>query len=177
MKEFPAKTMLLVTMCTYLSLSAEPPPPPPQGPFMGPPLGIIFPFPDPEGKEFEKLAQDLKLTKEKKDKIKSSLDKKENLLKEKVDKMSPLHEDLRSILESEKVDLTAVKSKLQEISNIQLDIRMIQIQGRLEFESQLNAEQKTTVKAMHKKRMDTMRSRREFISNPDRPECIVEPKK
>ncbi|BDA77326.1 hypothetical protein LPTSP3_g02560 [Leptospira kobayashii] len=176
MKEFPVKTMFLVTMCTYMSLSAEPPQPPPPGPFMGPPLGIIFPFPDPEGKEFEKLAQDLKLTKEKKEKIKSSLDKKESLLKEKVDKMSPLHEDLRSILESEKVDLAVVKSKLQEISNTQLDIRMIQIQGRLEFESQLNPEQKDTLKSINKKRMETMRSRKEPFPGPDRLEC-VEPKK
>ncbi|TGN20867.1 Spy/CpxP family protein refolding chaperone [Leptospira idonii] len=169
MKEIPIKTgMLLLTMCTYMGLKADPPPPP-TGPMMMGPIGIIFPFPDPEGKEFEKLSTELKLTKEQKDKIKTSLDKREILLKENMERMPSLHEDLRNILESEKVELSSVRSKLQEISNIQLELRMIQIQGRLEFESQLTKEQRTNLKALHKKRMDQIKPKKGFPS--DRFEC------
>ena len=159
MKEFPAKTgMFLLTVCTYLSLHADPPPVY-SGPMMGP-MDIILPTHDPEGKEFERLAKELLLTKEQQDKTKNLIHKREKLLKEKFDKMPNLHDDLRSLLESEKVDLNSVRAKLQEISNNQLDLRMIQIQGRVEFEGQLNSEQKNKFKNINKQRFEAMKSKK-----------------
>ncbi|HMX57810.1 MAG TPA: hypothetical protein PKE49_14890, partial [Leptospiraceae bacterium] len=47
--------------------------------------------------------------------------------------------------------------KLQSISNVQLELRMIHIKGRLDFESVLTPDQKAQLKKITKERMDKMR--------------------
>jgi Spy/CpxP family protein refolding chaperone len=174
MTAIPTKSsMFLLTLCTSLSLSAEPmtvPTSPPLGP-----MDIIFPFHDPDGKEFEKIAAELKLTQEQKEKARSLIEKREILFKEKSERMPILHEQLRTLLEAEKVDLNLVRAKLQEISNRQLDIRMIQIQGRLDFESHLTNDQREAFKNSQKRKLEAIRAKK--VSNDKNGSGCVEPKK
>lgn len=110
-------------------------------------------------RHMERMARELNLTKEQQAKAKAMREKREPAMKAQMEKMKPLHEELRKLLEAEKVDLAAVKSKLQAISAVQVEMRMLHIQGRLEFESILTAEQKAKMREMHKQHMDRMRDR------------------
>lgn len=144
------------------------------GPPMGP-MDIIFPFHDPEGKEFEKIASELKLTQDQQEKTRSLIEKREILFKEKSEKMPILHEQLKTLLEAEKVDLNLVRAKLQEISNRQLDIRMIQIQGRLDFESHLTTDQREAFKISQRRKLEAIRAKK--VSGDKNGSGCVEPKK
>ncbi len=145
-------------------LFAEPPPPPP--PFGPEPFGIF----GPGGKNFERIAQDLGLTQEQLEKAKTAREKRFTSSKPLREKLSPLHEDLRKLLEASKVDMGLVRSKLKEIADIQLELRIYHIQDRLEFESFLTPEQKSKLTKMHKERIQRMSERREppFDHHKDR---------
>ncbi|MCE9599598.1 MAG: Spy/CpxP family protein refolding chaperone [Spirochaetia bacterium] len=105
-------------------------------------------------KHFEKMIAELKLTKEQQVKARALHEKGQPAMKAQMEKIRPLHEQLRGLLEAEKVDLTAVRQKLTEISAIQIETRMQHIQHRLEFESILTPEQKTKMRQIHKDRME-----------------------
>lgn len=144
-------------------LFAEPPPPPPFGPE---PFDFFIPGGGPgprerEERNFEKFSKELSLTPEQIEKAKAATDKRLNVSRSMVEKLPALHESLRKLLESPKVDLVAVKSKLKEISDIQLELRFLHIQGRLEFESILNPEQKQKLNQLHKERLNRLKERRD----------------
>lgn len=105
-------------------------------------------------KHFDKMAGELKLTKEQQEKVKALREKRKPAMKAQMEKIRPLHKELRTLLEAEKVDLTAVRRKLTEISAIQIETRMQHIESRLEFESILTPEQKAKMRKMHKDRME-----------------------
>lgn len=108
-------------------------------------------------RHMEKMAQQLNLTADQQAKAKAMREKRAPAMKAQMEKMKPLHEELRKLLEAEKVDLAAVRNKLQAISAVHVETRMLHIQGRLEFESILTPEQKTKLREMHKQHMDKMR--------------------
>lgn len=116
---------------------------------------------EPGGRHMERMNRELNLTKEQQEKAKAMREKREPAMKAQMEKMKPLHEELRKLLEADKVDLAAVKAKLQQISNIHVEMRMLHIQGRLEFESILNPEQKAKLRAMHKEHMEKMRDKKD----------------
>lgn len=105
-------------------------------------------------KHFEKMSNELKLTKEQKEKAKALREKRQPAMKAQMEKVRPLHAQLRVLLEAEKVDMNAVRQKLTEISAIQIETRMQHIESRLEFESILTPEQKAKLRQMHKDRAD-----------------------
>ncbi|TGK04692.1 periplasmic heavy metal sensor [Leptospira selangorensis] len=145
-------------------LFAEPPPPPPFGPE---PFDFFIPGGGPgprerEDRNFERFSKELSLSPEQIAKAKAATDKRLSLSKSIGEKLPALHESLRKLLESPKVDLVAVKSKLKEISEIQLELRFLHIQGRLEFESILNPEQKQKLNQLHKERLNRIKERRDF---------------
>lgn len=112
-------------------------------------------------KHFDKMVSELKLTKEQQEKAKALREKRQPALKAQMEKMRPLHQQLRALLEADKVDLAAVRQKLTEISAIQIDTRMQHIEGRLEFESILTPEQKAKMRKMHKDHMEKGQDRKE----------------
>ncbi|WP_246052852.1 Spy/CpxP family protein refolding chaperone [Leptospira semungkisensis] len=168
--------ILLVTGSSNLLLADPPPPPPPFGPE---PFDLYGPGPGgpghghgprrEEGRDFEKFAKELGMTQEQIDKAKAAREKRFSTTKAMSDKLPNLHEDLRKLLESPKVDMSAVRSKLKEIGDLQLELRILHIQGRLEFESFLNHDQKQKLTQLHKERIQRIKDRRDHFPPPHRP--------
>ncbi|TGK42720.1 Spy/CpxP family protein refolding chaperone [Leptospira andrefontaineae] len=156
--------LILLVLGSGSFLFAEPPPPPP---FSPEPFDFFIPGGGPgprerEDKNFERFSKELSLTPEQIEKSKAATDKRQNISRTLGEKLPALHESLRKLLESPKVDLVAVKSKLKEISDIQLELRFLHIQGRLEFEAILNPEQKQKLNQLHKERLNRLKERRDF---------------
>ncbi len=137
--------------CTGAGLFADPPGPPPEEGMFGP----------PNPREFDRMMDELKLTDAQRTKVKAQHEAQRAEAKKYMDQMKPLHEELRGLLEANTVDLKAVRSKLQAISNVQLELRMLHIKGRLDFESILTPDQKAQLKKIQKERMEKMRDRRD----------------
>ncbi|PJZ75439.1 Spy/CpxP family protein refolding chaperone [Leptospira neocaledonica] len=153
--------LILLILGSGNFLFAEPPPPPP--PFGPEPFDFFIPGGGPrEDRNFEKFSKELSLSPEQIEKAKVATDKRQNISRTMGEKLPALHESLRKLLESPKVDLVAVKSKLKEISDIQLELRFLHIQGRLEFESILNPEQKQKLNQLHKERLNRIKERRDL---------------
>lgn len=106
----------------------------------------------PWSKHFEKIIRELDLTEEQREKAKALRETRDELAKTQREKMRPLHEELRRLLEAEKVDLAAVRRQLETIGKGHVEMRMQDIQGRLEFEALLTASQKKKLKEIHKKK-------------------------
>ncbi|TGL35318.1 periplasmic heavy metal sensor [Leptospira koniambonensis] len=156
--------LILLVSGSESFIFAEPPPPPPFGPE---PFDFFIPGGGPgprdrEEKNFERFSKELSLTPEQIEKAKSATDKRQNISRTMGEKLPALHESLRKLLESPKVDLVAVKSKLKEISDIQLELRFLHIKGRLEFESILTPDQKQKLNQLHKERLNRLKERRDF---------------
>lgn len=105
-------------------------------------------------KHFEKMIKELNLTKEQQEKAKALKEARKGKMKASMEKMRPLHEELRTLLEADKVDMSKVRTQLEKIAALQVDLRLSHIEGRLEFEAILTPEQKAKLKTMHKKRQD-----------------------
>lgn len=147
------------------SVFAEPPgPPPEEGGMFGP----------GNPREFGKLMDELKLTDAQRAKVKAQHEATKTDAKKYHEQLKPMHEELRALLEANTVDLKAVRAKLQSISNVQLELRMIHIKGRLDFESVLTPDQKAQLKKITKERMDKMREHHgenRPHRGPGAPEC------
>lgn len=118
--------------------------------------------PGPQGgpdhkKHAEQMAQELDLTAEQREKARALRETRDELVKAQREKMRPLHEELRRLLEAEKVDLAAVRRQLETISKGHVEMRMQDIQGRLEFEALLTVAQKKKLKEIHKKKDERRR--------------------
>jgi len=124
-----------------------------QGPRDEPPGMMDGPGQDGR-RDFKRMARDLNLTKDQQEKAKAQREKREPGVRNQMDKLRPLHEDLRKLLEAEHVDLAKVREKLRAIGDVMIEIRMLQIQGRLDFESLLTDEQKSTLRKLHQKDME-----------------------
>jgi Spy/CpxP family protein refolding chaperone len=148
MKRKMRNLLVLVLSLATLALWAERPH---HGDGMGP--GPHKGHGDPK-KHLERMTKELSLTKEQQEKAKAFHETREALMKTQREKMQPLHEELRKLLEADKVDLAAVRRQLELIGKGHVEMRMQDIQGRLEFEALLTPEQKKKLKAMHKKRME-----------------------
>jgi len=68
--------------------------------------------------------------------------------------MGPLHDQLKTLLAAETVDLAAVRAKIEEIGRIHVELRMVQIQEHLEFQTILTPAQKTKFQDMMRQRME-----------------------
>ncbi|TGJ99015.1 periplasmic heavy metal sensor [Leptospira langatensis] len=169
--------ILLISGSSNLLLADPPPPPPPFGPE---PFDMFGPGPGgghghghgprrEEAKDFERFAKELGLSQEQLDKAKAAREKRFSASRNMSEKLPKLHEDLKQILESTKVDMNAVRSKLKEIGDLQLELRIMHIQGRLEFESFLNPEQKQKLTQIHKERIQRLKDRRDHFPRPPGP--------
>ncbi|MBN8222424.1 MAG: periplasmic heavy metal sensor [Spirochaetes bacterium] len=121
---------------------------------------------DPK-KHFAHLVKELKLSKDQQDKAKALREMRDSLIQAQREKMRPLHEELRQLLEAEKVDLVAVRQQLETIGKAQIEMRMQDIQGRLEFEALLTPEQKKKLRAMHKKKPEPPREGKPPVDDHD----------
>lgn len=158
MKNIWVRTALVLFTIIGPALQGEPPPPPPFG---GPePFGIFGPGPRGE-KFFDKISQELGLSPEQLEKAKAAREKRKASSRSLADKLPPLHEELRKLLEANKVDLSAVRAKLRQIEDVQVELRILHIEDRLEFESFLTPEQKQKLAKLHKERIQKMQDRRE----------------
>lgn len=106
---------------------------------------------DPK-KHFAHLVKELRLTPDQQEKAKALREMRDSLIQAQREKVRPLHEELRQLLEADKVDLVAVRRQLETIGKAQIEMRMQDIQGRIEFEALLTPEQKKKLRAMHKKK-------------------------
>lgn len=162
MKHLLVMSLALLTSASVLSAQ-------PMQDREGPPDMEMCCGPDGE-RHMERMTKELNLTREQQAKAKAMHEKHQPAMKAQREKMKPLHDELRKLLEADKVDLAAVRNKLQAISAVHVEMRMLHIQGRLEFESILTPEQKTKLREMHKQRMDRMkddnRGRRDEKSGP-----------
>ncbi|MGJ4744731.1 Spy/CpxP family protein refolding chaperone [Leptospira sp. SA-E8] len=171
-KKLKLFVLVLLVLGSENILFAEPPPPPP--PFGPEPFDFFIPGGghgprDREDRNFERFSKELSLSPEQIAKAKAATEKRMSLSRSMGEKLPALHESLRKLLESPKVDLIAVKSKLKEISDIQLELRFLHIQGRLEFESILNPDQKQKLNQLHKERLNRIKERRDFPSHHQGP--------
>lgn len=157
--------IVLLILGGTATILAEPPPPPPFG--GAEPFGIFGPGPKEE-RFLDRISQDLGLSAEQQEKIKAAREKRKAGGRALSEKLTPLHEDLRKLLEATKVDMGAVRSKLKQIGEIQLELRILHIEDRLEFESFLTPEQKQKLSKMHKERIQRMHDRREPPDHPPR---------
>lgn len=107
----------------------------------------------PDGKHFQRMADELGLTKEQRESAKKMHEARHPKMKQMMEQMRPLHEDLRKLLEADKVQMSAVRAKLEAISKIQVEMRLYHIEGRLAFEATLTPQQKAKLREMHEKRM------------------------
>ncbi|MBI3396606.1 MAG: Spy/CpxP family protein refolding chaperone [Spirochaetia bacterium] len=107
-------------------------------------------------KHIDMMAKELGLSAAQKESVKKIHEKYAGQAKAQCDKMRPLHEDLRKLLEADKADLSKIRSTLEVIGAAQLELRMIHIQQHMEVEGILTPDQRTKMRAMHKKRMDEM---------------------
>jgi Spy/CpxP family protein refolding chaperone len=169
----PALALYLSLCLGGTALLAQPGSRPGGGPpddGMGPPDGMGGP------PRLERLARDLNLSAEQQTRARAVREKFKPQVQALMEKMRPLHEQLRALLEAERVDLGAVKAKLTEISAAQVEMRLLHIQERLEFQTLLTAEQKTKLRALmqekmerHRERMDRRRQGGDDGDDDDRP--------
>lgn len=65
-------------------------------------------------------------------------------------KIRPLHRELRTVMLADDIDLTRARTLLEDISKIEIEIRMLKLKHRAEIEKILTAEQKTKFRAEKK---------------------------
>ncbi len=63
------------------------------------------------------------------------------------EKMSPKHIQLRKLLLEDEVDINAARKVLKELSDLQVETRVLRIQHRLDIEKVLTKEQKTRLRS------------------------------
>ncbi len=63
------------------------------------------------------------------------------------EKMSPKHIQLKKILLEDEVDINAARKVLKELSDLQVETRVLRIQHRLDIEKVLTKEQKTKLRS------------------------------
>ncbi|MCE9597128.1 MAG: hypothetical protein K8S54_04095 [Spirochaetia bacterium] len=115
----------------------------------GPGPGMMGP---PGGPPLEVLTRELSLTKDQQEKTRALREKNQPILRAQMDKLPALHDELRKILEVEKVDISRVRQQLHKIDDVLIEIRIIEIQERLAFETLLTKEQLAAFKELHRKR-------------------------
>lgn len=71
--------------------------------------------------------------------------------------------ELRNLMQAANPDENQVKGKVEEIGKLKTELRLNRVQGRLAFQKVLTAEQKETLKTLHKQRLQ---NRREGAERP-----------
>ncbi|MBL8022504.1 MAG: periplasmic heavy metal sensor [Leptospirales bacterium] len=132
--------------------------------------GAILAQPDRRGPgpgrppSIEMLARDLDLSREQQEKARALRARNQPLLRAQLDKLPGLHDELRKILEVEKVDLGRVRAQLRKIDDVLIEVRILEISDRLEFEAILSKEQLAKFRELGRKHRERNRPRM------DRPE-------
>lgn len=104
-------------------------------------------------KRLEFMKKNLNLTNDQVTKIKAISAKYEPKRKEARTNIQALHKELHTMLMDENPDKSKVKSKMEEISRIKIDMRLKGLDQRLEVTKILTTEQKAKWKERMKKRM------------------------
>lgn len=110
----------------------------------------------------EMLADELKLTEQQLAQIKEMRFARQKSAIQTRSKIQLAELDLRNLLQAENPDENQVKSKVEEIGKLKTELRLNRVQGRLEVQKVLTAEQKETLKTIHKQRLQNRQ-------NGDRP--------
>ncbi len=105
---------------------------------------------DPE-KRLEHMQKNLGLSAEQTEKVRAIMakyDPKREALRKKI---APLYKELFELMGQDMPDRNAVKAKMQQISDIKIELRLLMLDGRTEMFQILNAEQKAKWKEQMKK--------------------------
>ncbi|MBX7058300.1 MAG: Spy/CpxP family protein refolding chaperone [Leptospirales bacterium] len=102
----------------------------------------------PQGPDLNRLAARLHLTAEQKQRAEQIRDRFRTQSQTQLAAMRPLRDQLRGMLQADQVNLEAVRAKLQELGAIHVELRMLHIQERLEFEALLTPQQRQQLRAM-----------------------------
>ncbi|MEQ8352932.1 MAG: Spy/CpxP family protein refolding chaperone [Leptospiraceae bacterium] len=105
---------------------------------------------DPE-KRLEYMKKNLDLSAEQTEKIRAIMAKYDPKREALFNKLQPLRKELFELMSQESPDRNAVKSKMQEMSDIKIELRLLMLDGRTETFQVLNAEQKAKWKEQMKK--------------------------
>lgn len=114
--------------------------------------------PDPEDK-IPVLVKQLDLTKEQQtqlEKVRSETIPKKEALRAKI---KPIKEELHTLLASDFIDKPKIKAKMEEISKLKIEMKMLWIDNRIKLNQLLTPEQKSKHKELMKKRHDEMKEK------------------
>lgn len=104
------------------------------------------------GPDLNRLAERLNLSAEQKQNAQNIRNKYMSQHRTQIESMRPLREQLGQLLRAEQVNLDQVRAKLQQISAIHVELRMLKIRERLEFEALLTPEQRQQLRRMRPER-------------------------
>lgn len=97
------------------------------------------------------MKKNLDLSAEQTEKIRAIMAKYDPKRETLFNKLQPLRKELFELMSQESPDRNAVKSKMQEMSDIKIELRLLMLDGRTETFQVLNAEQKAKWKEQMKK--------------------------
>ncbi len=129
------KTLLIVTLTAAAALftvdasayrGRPGPPPRHHGPFFG---------------DVERMRDVLDLTAEQVTQIRDINEKYRGRMEPFDKKLRPLHQQLRQLLLKETVDINSIRRKLREISDVEIELKILQIRHRQELKQILKPEQ------------------------------------
>lgn len=115
---------------------------------------------DPE-KHMERMKKHLNLTPTQETEIKKIMDASEPAKKESHDKIKKSREELHTLLEEDNLDKAKIRSKMEEISKLKLEKKMIWIDDRIAIQKLLTPEQRAKQKEHMKKHREEMKSKHE----------------
>ena len=113
--------------------------------------------PDREGpkmdteKRLEHMQKNLNLSAEQTEQIRAIMKKYQPQREALVQKLRPLNKELFELMAQEEPNRNAIKAKMQQISDIRIELRLLMLDGRTETFKVLNADQKAKWKEQMKK--------------------------
>jgi Spy/CpxP family protein refolding chaperone len=93
-------------------------------------------------KRLDKMQAKLDLTIDQVGKIKDINNKYEAKFEEQHKKMKPLHLELKQLVREENININKVRAKLGEISNVEIEQKILSIEHRMEVQKLLTPDQK-----------------------------------
>ena len=105
---------------------------------------------DPE-KRLEHMKKNLNLSDEQTEKIRNIMAKYDPKREALRSKIGPLYKELVGLMSQDNPNRNAVKTKMEQISDIKIELRLIMLDGRTEMFQVLNEEQKAKWKEQMKK--------------------------
>ncbi|WP_167884219.1 Spy/CpxP family protein refolding chaperone [Leptospira idonii] len=107
--------------------------------------------PKDHGKFLEKMAKDLGLTADQKKRIEKVHSDSKQAKEDYENKQDALRKELHALLSADNLDKSAIRSKMEEVSKVKIDSKMLWIDDRIKINEILTPEQRAKQKEIFKK--------------------------